>query len=432
VHTIRIMLVCFVCITLAAAGCAKRAANASGQKVTKIEPGPEAHKLAQTALINAKPGSVIEFGEGKFAFTSTLSLDVNDVTIRGQGEDKTILSFNQQGQGTGGEGILVTSKEKFTIENLAIEDAKGDAIKVNGCNGVTFRKVRTSWTAGQQETNGGYGLYPVLSKNVLIEDCIARDASDAGIYVGQSENIIVRRNRAENNVAGIEIENSVNADVYENVATNNTGGILVFSLPDLQKKIGHHCRVYNNEIVENNHPNFAPKGNTVANVPAGTGVMILANRHVEVFDNKIERNQNAGLSICSYLVTNRPYKQDPLYDPYCEAIFVHDNKFVDNGGKPNGALGQMITMIMGEKTLPDIVYDGVVDEKKAADGKLPPELAIRIRNNGEADFVNFDLAHLDTSNPLEIKKGTISRDLKPYEGEGEVPKLSPVSIAGVK
>lgn len=431
-RTLRSSLVGVVCLALCVCGCGPMTKSGSSGKVSKIEAGPEAHKAAQTALIKAKPGETIEFGEGKFEFTSTLSLDVSNVTLRGQGQDKTVLVFKQQGQGTGGEGILVTSKEKVTIEDLAVEDAKGDAIKVNGCDGITFRRVRTSWSGGAQTTNGGYGLYPVSSKNVLIEDCIARDASDAGIYVGQSENIIVRRNRAENNVAGIEIENSVNADVYENVATNNTGGILVFSLPDLQKKIGHHTRVYKNEIVQNNHENFAPKGTAVAGVPVGTGVMILANRHVEVFDNKIENNQNAGLSICSYLVTGKPYKQDPVYDPYCEAIYVHDNKFAANGDKPSGALGQMISMVMGEKTLPDIVYDGMIDEKKAVDGKLPPELAIRIRNNGDADFVNFDLAHLDTSNPLDIKKGTISKDLKPYEGDGEIPKLSPVRIAGVK
>jgi hypothetical protein len=64
------------------------------------------------------------------------------------------------------------------------------------------------------------------------------------------------------------------------------------------------------------------------------------------------------------------------------------------------------------------------------DGKLPPELAIRIRNNGDADFMNFDLANLDISNPLNIKKGNISRDLAPFEGE--MPKLEPVTIAGVK
>jgi parallel beta-helix repeat protein len=412
-------------------GCAKPSSSDAGSgKVTKIEAGDNAHKQAQAALINARPGDTIEFGAGKFAFTSTLSCDVDDVTIRGQGNDKTILAFDQQGQGTGGEGILVTSKKGFTIENLAVEDAKGDAIKVNGCDGVTFRKVRVSWTGGPKESNGAYGLYPVQSQNVLIEDCIALDASDAGIYVGQSENIIVRRNRAEHNVAGIEIENSVNADVYENIATNNTGGILVFSLPDLPKKIGHHCRVYNNQVIENNHPNFAPKGATVAGVPAGTGIMIMANRHVEVFDNTIENNQNVNLSIISYLATGKPYRQDPLYDPFCEAIYIHDNKFVGGGDKPSGELGALLAALSGGDKLPDIVYDGVINPEKAVDGKLPPDLAIRIQNNGDADFMNFDLANVNLENPAQSQNLNISRDLKPYEGE--MAKLSPVSIAGVK
>ncbi len=412
-------------------GCARPVgSDAERSPVTKIEAGPDAQKQALNALIDAKPGHTIEFGEGTFSFKSSLSCDVDNVTIRGAGQDKTILSFKEQGQGTGGEGLLVTSKKGFTIENLAVEDAKGDAIKVNGCDGVTFRGVRTSWSDGPKESNGSYGLYPVLSQNVLIEDCIATDASDAGIYVGQSENIIVRRNRAEHNVAGIEIENSVNADVYDNVATNNTGGILVFSLPDLPKKIGHHCRVYDNKVFENNHPNFAPKGTAVAGVPAGTGVMIMANRHVEVFKNEIADNQNVNLSIVSYLSTGKPFDQDPGYDPFCEAIYIHDNTFSGGGDKPNGRLGELLKVLAGGEKLPDIVYDGVVNPEKAVDGKLPEELAIRIQNNGDADFMNFDLANLNIENPGESEKANVSRDLAPYQGD--LPKLSPVSIAGVK
>ncbi len=421
------------CVSLALVGCVKPSENSSAPvKVTKIDAGPDAQKQAQTALIEAKAGEVIEFGEGTFEFDSTLSCDASDITIRGQGQDKTILSFAKQGQGTGGEGLSISSKEKCTIENLAVVDAKGDAIKINRCDGVTLRGVRTSWTGGPKTENGAYGLYPVLSNNVLIEDCIATDASDAGIYVGQSRNIIVRRCRAENNVAGIEIENSINADVYENVATGNTGGILVFSLPDLELKVGKNCRVYKNEIVSNNHENFAPKGNAVANVPPGTGVMVLASRQVEVFDNQIKDNQSAGLSICSYLVTQKPFDKDPGYDPFCDSIYVHHNKFEANGSTPSGALGQLVSLAIGEKSLPDIIYDGVVDPKKAIDGELPPDLAIRIRDNGDADFVDFDLAGLDMSDPLAPKPGAISRDLKKYEGEGEIPKLEPVSIAGVK
>ncbi len=429
----RLHLLGVVCTTLALAGCVKPSTpDGEKVKVTKISAGADVQKRAQTALIEAQPGEVIEFDAGMFEFDQTLSCDVSDLTIRGQGHDKTILSFAKQGPGTGGEGLSISSKKNVTIENLAVEDAKGDAVKVNKTDGITLRGVRTSWTGGPKTENGAYGLYPVLCQNVLIEDCIATDASDAGIYVGQSTNIIVRRNRAENNVAGIEIENSVNADVYENVATGNTGGILVFSLPDLELKVGRNCRVYNNEIVENNHENFAPQGNAVANVPPGTGVMILASRQVQVFDNKIKNNDSAGMSICSYLVTQKPFDKDPGYDPFCDSIYVHNNAFESNGTKPDGILGKLVTMAIGEKTLPDIIYDGVIDPKKAVDGGLPKELAIIIRDNGDATFVNFDLPGLDISNPLQPKPGTISRDLKPFEGEGEIPKIEPVTIAGVK
>ncbi|MBK6512223.1 MAG: right-handed parallel beta-helix repeat-containing protein [Haliea sp.] len=112
-----------------------------------------------------------------------------------------------------------------------MENTSGDAIKVKDANGVTFRRVRVEWTNGPDENNGAYGLYPVGCRNVLIEDSEVRGASDAGVYVGQSENIIVRRNYVYENVAGIEIENSKFADVYENNTTGNTGGILVFDLP---------------------------------------------------------------------------------------------------------------------------------------------------------------------------------------------------------
>ena len=142
--------------------------------------------------------------------------------------DKTVLSF--AGQIAGAEGLLVTASD-FTIEDLAIEDAKGDALKVNEGENITIRRVRTEWTNGPSQDNGAYGIYPVQTTNVLVEGNVAIGASDAGVYVGQSRDVIVRNNRAEYNVAGIEIENTVGADVYDNVATNNTGGILVFNMP---------------------------------------------------------------------------------------------------------------------------------------------------------------------------------------------------------
>src|SRR6185436_4401107 len=141
-------------------------------------------------------------------------------------------------------------------EDLAIEDAAGDALKIDGGTNITIRRVRVEWTDGPKTTNGPYGLYPVNCSKVLSEECVAIGASDAGIYVGQSDQVIVRRNRAEKNVAAIEIENTKHADVYDNKVTGNTGGIMVFNLPDLPVQGGGHVRVFNNQVVANNTPNF--------------------------------------------------------------------------------------------------------------------------------------------------------------------------------
>ena len=148
----------------------------------------------QQQLILALPGEVIEIPAGVHEITRSLSLDVAGVTIRGAGMDRSILSFKNQIQGA--EGLLVTADD-FVIEDLAIEDTVGDALKINDSTNVTIRRVRTEWTGGALTSNGAYGIYPVQSRNILIEGSVAIGASDAGIYVGQSPQIIVRNSRAE-------------------------------------------------------------------------------------------------------------------------------------------------------------------------------------------------------------------------------------------
>ena len=135
-----------------------------------------------------------------------MSSSVDNIVIRGTGTDNesgTVLRFDNQSSGA--QGILATGNN-FVIEDIAVENTPGDSIRVEGSNGVTIRRVRVEWTDGPNENNGAYGLYPVQTRNVLIEDSEVRGASDAGVYVGQSEIIIVRRNYAWENVAGIELK----------------------------------------------------------------------------------------------------------------------------------------------------------------------------------------------------------------------------------
>ncbi|MCH2160732.1 MAG: right-handed parallel beta-helix repeat-containing protein [Phycisphaerales bacterium] len=380
------------------------------QEVHRIEAGPNLQYELQARLIDAVPGEVIELGEGIFRFHCELNVACDNLTIRGQGLGKTVLSF--KGQQVGSEGLVATGNG-FVIEDLAVEDTAGDAIKVLGANGVVFRRVRAEWTNGPSTENGAYGIYPVECRNVLVEDCVAIGASDAGIYVGQSRDVIVRRCRAEYNVAGIEIENTVNADVYECVATNNTGGLLVFDLPGLPAGNGGGVRLFRNTIHANNTPNFAPPGNIVGTVPAGTGIMVMAMDNVEIFDNDIHDNGTANVSVVSYLITERKFK-DPNYDPFPEGVSIHGNRMSGGGEDPAGKFGILFAQVL-TMPLPDILYDGLIDQRKMVDGEMPPELGLRIDGNGDARFANFDAAHLSMEDLLKGRHAP-SYDPSPHAG----------------
>ncbi len=348
-------------------------------------------KKYQSLFILAEDGDVVELPEGVFELTNTLSLEgKKKVTIRGKGMNKTILSFKNQTDGA--EGIRVSDGSDIVLEAFTVQDAKGDAIKTMHVKGMTFRNVKTEWTGTPGPENGGYGFYPVQCQGVLIDQCEAIGASDAGIYVGQSKDIVVKKSKAYHNVAGIEIENSLNAEVFENEALENTGGILVFDLPDLVQKKGGQVKVYNNNIHDNNYINFAPQGNVVASVPSGTGLMILATKGIEIYQNKIINNQSAGTLIISYTTTGRKIK-DKLYDPFPSAISIHDNVYERKIGLPVGKdpLGMILGRKFGEN-VPHLIFDGIKNPALLdSTGKWIAGQCISIVNNKDQSIVTLDV-----------------------------------------
>ena len=374
------MLCCCFCLV----ACGDDPADPVDPCDLRIVPGEGIQATVQTALIETPEGSVMCFEDGTYEFTDTLTLSTAGITIRGA-EDGAVFDFS--GQETGGNSILVQdSADGFTIEDLELIDVVGDGIRVDGVTNVTFRNLHIHFSAGAVTENAAYAIYPVGCTNVLVEGCEVSGVSDAGIYVGQSDRIIVRDNDVHQNVAGIEIENSRDAEVYNNRTYNNTGGILIFNLPGLPIKDGSRTRVYNNTVTDNNHPNFATVGTIVSAVPAGTGIMLMAADNSEFHDNTVTGNQTAGMFLLSYNTFQLlvgPGAADPEYDTYAETTHVHDNIFENNGADPQSPLE-----IAGVSPLEDIVWDGFVDEDKDnSDGSL----SLCIRNNGGATFRNINV-----------------------------------------
>jgi parallel beta-helix repeat protein len=366
------------------------------------------------AFTTAKDGTTLAFGPGTFNLVNTLQLVTqNDITVIGAGIDVTILDFsNQADAGNSPDGISAQDLQGLTLYNLTVQNTAGNAFKVATAQNIIFEGVKATWSNQGQPADvddGPYGIYPVTVENVLIENNQVSGASDTGIYIGQSTNVICRNNTTTANVAGIESENSYFVDIYGNDSHDNTAGILVFDLPSLQQQGGHDIHVHDNQMVNNNGSNFATNGDIVSIVPSGTGFFVMANHVVEVDGNTVTGNQTIGMAVISYFLAQEPF-DDPSYYPYPYNIWIHDNTVSGNGASPSAstAMGQLLLAesptFPGQHS-PDLAWDGVYDPQWAADagtltlsdgGANPNPAELCFTNNGStATFVNLNMCDVE-------------------------------------
>lgn len=374
-----------------------------------LTPSGDDQTAIQEAFVLAEDGESVCLSAGTFTLTDPLEVSSRtDFTLRGAGMNETTLDFS--GQTAGGTGIDMMNMTNLLVQDLAIMDAVGNGLRIIGSENVVVRRVRAGWTATESADNGKYAIYPVSSTNVLVEDSEATNSSDAGFYMGQTENCVMRNNVARGNVAAYEVENSVNCEVYGNLAEGNVGGILVFELPGLERT-GGGTYVHDNEVRDNNLDNFAGEG-IVALLPRGTGVFVLAANDVEIANNTITGNEGTGVAVISWgtvqALTGDTDTPDPSYDPWAERIYVHDNTFENNGSMPGGdgsntedPLFLVKALLAGQGVDVDtngvetILWDGVYDE---AGGATPSDV-LCLQGNGGASFRNLDAVRLATGDP---------------------------------
>jgi parallel beta-helix repeat protein len=230
------------------------------------------------------------------------------------------------------DGIFAANTDDLLFQSLEFFDWDENGIFVTGANNVAFRDI-----VADGNLNSTYGVFPVNSQNVLIEACTALNVADAALYVGQSEDIVVRYNRVESSVAGIEIENSARATVHNNYAAGNTGGILVFKLPGLPVQLSNDHAVFNNLSENNNTPNFGV--GFVGNIPDGTGMLVISTDDSRFHHNIMRGNNSIGFGLLDQQVINALVSPPPFAmfspDQNCRRNLVRQNSLINNGGSPN-------------------------------------------------------------------------------------------------
>ena len=275
----------------------------------------------QAAVDKAAPGDIVQVMPG--TYHEAVLVQTPSLTLQGvvQGDQRPVLD----GQGQLANGVLSIANF-FTVSGFRIVNYTSNGATVQGTTGPIFRDLITDKT-------GEYGIFPILSSNILIEHCVTSGVIDTGIYVGQSRGITVTNNEAYANVSGIEIENSVDAVVENNYAHDNTGGMLVFLLPGKTATEGSHTRLANNRIENNNLANFSRPEMTVRLVPAGTGVLIVSADSTEVTGNTIRGNKSFAVGLVALTDFPKFFAKIKQWDipTVPENNWVHDNTFDHNG-----------------------------------------------------------------------------------------------------
>ncbi len=286
-------------------------------------------------------GKTFCFGAGTFIFTNTIPLaDISGLTLKGAGREATIFDFSNS-TSTSGEGIAAIDSDNLVFCNFTVKNTNGgNGITARNIKGIRFNEVGVEWPASSED-NGTYGIYPVESDDVIVENCYAQAAIDAGIYSGQNKRVILRNNRMTLNVFGMEVENNIDAEVYGNEFFENTAGLLVYDLAGVERiKSGERTKIYNNTFTNNNQTNFAELGSTfAADVPPGIGMLFSATSYIEITNNTFVDNESVSLLGVAYFLVDQNY--NPLDDLEFTfnnfAVNIHDNTYTKGGGVYNQA-----------------------------------------------------------------------------------------------
>jgi len=296
------------------------------------------------AVVNAAPeGSTIFIEPGTYSEAISISTPgLQLIGLTGSDGSEPVI----ESPGSADTGISVASSSAgsvlhgFVLKNLVVRDFQANGVFLEGVDQFVISHV-------QAVNNGEYGLFPVFSSQGLITNCLAEGSNDTGIYVGESNQVVVFQNLVFNNVNGIEIENSSYVVVKANVSHDNTVGILEDLLPGLTIETSSFNLIADNLVVHNNRPNTASAGDLAAAEPSGIGILEVGGDHSATFGNLVSQNGYSGIVLISGTTLIALAGLDPSaygnIDPNPEHTLISNNVVLNNGqlftyaGLPPGA-----------------------------------------------------------------------------------------------
>ena len=198
---------------------AYRAGLAAEATTWTVHPG----ESIRAAISNAHPGDRIAvmpglYHEGQAGDLNALTITANRIELVGlSGANQPVVLENAGSQDFGiwvspvdSTGVTAEQNDEkppcasngSTIRGFSI---RGFTLRGFDEHGLHLACVEGFLIDGNvAENNGVYGIFPVTSRNgVLTNNTVRGTVRDAGLYVGQSDNVLIAGNQSTDNMIGI-------------------------------------------------------------------------------------------------------------------------------------------------------------------------------------------------------------------------------------
>ena len=251
----------------------------------------------QEAIARTRPGGTVHIHEGVYLGGMAL---VKDLTLEGEGKEKTIITGGTSGLRIAGEAVVA-------IRNLQVSGNRDNGL-------VVWGSARVSLTNSQVSGNG-CGLWVGSSAQVSLQDCQVSGNTYHGLLVKGSARVTLQGSTVSGNAWGLGVGDSAQVTIQDSqVSGSRHSGLWVGS--------SAHVTVQGSQVSGNGgHGLYVEDSARVSlkdSQVSGNGVdglLVEDSAHVTVQGSQVLGNGRTGLSV---------------YDSARARVF--NNKFLNNGG----------------------------------------------------------------------------------------------------
>jgi nitrous oxidase accessory protein NosD len=250
----------------------------------------------QAAVNSASPGDTIVVHSG--IYHQSVAIRKDNLTLRGAGASKAgsvIEPGRKHRCGHGGTGICVLQQRTGGGHKAPTHGTRVSGFLVRGFKDFgagAFGARKTVFRDNKFVNNGSYGLTAFTSRKTRFVNNVAKGASEAGFYIGDSTKAkaVLRGNRARHNGQfGYLFRDSAHGLAAHNRAVRNCLGIGVLDTgaPGGARK----WTLRKNRVLKNKR---ACPASDEGGATSGVGIALAGSRHTRVQRNVVRGNRPTG------------------------------------------------------------------------------------------------------------------------------------------